>query len=91
MKKSLKIKIFGKVIGVNFRYYTKKKAGELGLGGYVYNSGDSSVMILAAGEKEKLKHLLDWCRQGPSRAVVDKIEFKWGDFNPKFINFDIKY
>jgi len=33
MEKNLKIKIFGRVQGVSFRYYTQQKARELGTSG----------------------------------------------------------
>ena len=74
MEKNLKIKIFGRVQGVSFRYYTQQKARELGIRGYVKNMPDGSVHIEATGEKDKMYQFVDFCRQGPSMARVDNLE-----------------
>ena len=43
MKKSIIIKVSGKVQNVGFRFYTKKTAKSLGVTGYVKNLPDASV------------------------------------------------
>lgn len=73
-QKQLKIKIFGDVQGVNFRYETLSEAQKLGLTGWVKNEADDTVGILAQGEEEKLKIFLNWCQKGPDYAKVEKIE-----------------
>ncbi len=74
MNKALVIQVFGRVQGVGFRYYTKKKAQELGIKGYVQNRPDGSVKIEAEGEDQKLEAFLHWCRQGPSWARVQEVK-----------------
>ncbi len=74
MEKSLQIKIFGRVQGVSFRYYTQNKARELGVRGYVKNMPDGSVYIEATGNADKMDHFVNLCRQGPSMARVDNLE-----------------
>ena len=91
MTKQLRIKIYGDVIGVNFRYYAKQKADELGLVGWVRNLPDGSVEILAQGEKEILEKLLEWAREGPKFAQVDNVEVSWGEPAAAFERFEIKY
>ncbi len=74
MKKAAIIKVYGRVQGVGFRYYTQKKANELGITGFVKNRPDGSVYIEAEGEEDKLELFIDWCEVGPSWAHVTKLE-----------------
>lgn len=86
MVKHFAINIRGKVQGVWFRQSTKQEAQKLGLSGTVRNMPDGSVEIRAAGEEEKLRELLGWCRNGPELSGVDTVEYKelppkaYGDF-----------
>ena len=70
MKKTASIKISGKVQGVGFRYYTKKKAEECSINGFVQNKADGSVYIEAHGEKIDVETFTDWCKKGPDWARV---------------------
>lgn len=79
MKKHLNIKIFGRVQGVFFRYTARKKAKELGIGGFVRNEEGGSVYIEAEGESENLEKFLEWSRRGSSLAKVERIEYKEGE------------
>ena len=72
--KAVIIKVFGKVQGVGFRFYTQKKAQELMLKGFVQNKADGSVYIEAEGNADKLELFILWCADGPSWAGVTKIE-----------------
>ena len=89
--KHLTLKIFGDVQGVNFRYYAKLKADELRLNGFVFNELDGAVRIEAEGIDEKLKEFLNWCRQGPRWARVDRAEFEYSDKLKNFKKFEIEY
>ena len=73
MKKSVHIKISGKVQGVFFRQSTKEKADELGITGWVRNCGDGSVELEANGKESAMKKFIEWCHHGPERAVVSKV------------------
>jgi len=84
MIEHLKIKIFGRVQGVFFRYEALKKAKELNIKGFVKNENDGSLYLEAEGEKENLKKFLKWCRRGPILARVEKIQF---EFNKEIKNF----
>ena len=72
--KHLKIIITGRVQGVWFRASAMEKAAELGLTGSVQNLPGGSLEIHAEGEQERLNQLLEWCKDGPKNAAVDKIE-----------------
>lgn len=87
MKKKIYIKVSGRVQGVYFRYYTSQEAQKLDLTGWVRNTEDGGVEIVAEGEESKLKKLLAWTYQGPSNARVKKVEFEWKDFEGDFEEF----
>ncbi len=74
MTKAAIIKVYGKVQGVGFRYYTNKKAVELNLCGYVQNKPDGSVYIEAEGDETNLLTFIDWCNIGPQWARVANVE-----------------
>lgn len=89
---SLTLKIHGKVQDVDFRYYTRKKARELGLSGHVKNEAGGTVTVYAEGEEVALKELADWCRIGPPVAKVEEVEEKWEEINEsRFRKFEIYY
>jgi len=90
MEKHLNIKIFGQVQGVSFRYYSLAKAGELGLAGFARNEPDGGIYLEAEGEEKNLKKFLDWCRQGPAWARVEKVEMKEGKMK-NYKDFEIRY
>ena len=52
---SIKFEVFGKVQGVWFRKYTKKKADELGIFGWCKNTSKGTVKGEATGETDKMK------------------------------------
>ncbi|GJM28457.1 MAG: acylphosphatase [Cyclobacteriaceae bacterium] len=73
------IRVDGRVQGVFFRASTLQKATSLGITGWVRNQPDGSVLISAQGEPEKLKQLIDWCKQGPEYATVTKLDYQESD------------
>ena len=74
MKKAVNIRVHGKVQNVGFRYYTRKTAAMCNVCGFVSNELDGSVYIEAEGEAGDLETFIDWCRQGPQWARVDRME-----------------
>ncbi|MBX3239340.1 MAG: acylphosphatase [Chitinophagaceae bacterium] len=68
-----KIQVTGKVQGVFFRGSTREQAEKLGVRGTAQNLRDGSVEIFAEGEAPAVQALIDWCRTGPPRAVVEKV------------------
>ena len=54
--KEVYIRIKGRVQGIGFRYWTVKKAQEIGgVSGWVHNAADGSVEVLMRGEKDKIE------------------------------------
>jgi acylphosphatase len=74
--KTISITVSGKVQGVFYRQSTKEKAVASGITGTVENLKNGDVHIVATGTEEQLAALTTWCHQGPSRAVVNKVEIK---------------
>lgn len=89
--KKLHLFISGFVQGVNFRYYTKKKADGLGLAGWVRNLPDGRVELQALGGKEKLAEFLSWCQKGPDFADIRHIEIRWEETDEEMRGFEIRY
>ncbi len=73
---SYRIRVYGKVQGVGFRYFTKLKANELGLLGWVKNEDDGSVLISVSGKKDQVETFIAWCHSGPDTSVVERLDYK---------------
>lgn len=78
METHLRIKVYGEVQGVSFRFYAAEKANELGLRGLVKNLPDGSVYIEAEGDPAPLQEFLMWCNTGPQGARVERTEVEPG-------------
>jgi len=91
MEKRIEVKVYGRVQGVFFRAYTEDVAKSLGVKGFVRNEPDGSVYIVAEGEEEKLKKLVEWCHKGSPGAMVKKVDVNWGTATGEFKNFTIRY
>ena len=71
--KRVSINIKGRVQGVAFRFYTKKKADKLGLKGNVRNLGDKSVQLIVVGKQEDIELMVAWCYRGSPASRVDEV------------------
>ena len=67
-------RVRGSVQGVGFRWWTNRKAVELGLRGAVTNLGDGSVEVHVAGAPEVIAALVRWLDQGPPGSRVRSVE-----------------
>jgi len=83
--------ISGLVQGVFFRANTRDRARSLGLKGWVKNRSDGKVEGLFEGEEGAVKSIIEFCKQGPSSAMVEKVEVKWEKYEGEYIDFTIKY
>jgi len=83
------IKISGDVQGVFFRANTKKLADSLNLVGFVKNTEDGKVEIIAEGKKQDLEILIEFCKKGPEGAKVEKVEIKYTSTKKEYEEFKI--
>lgn len=65
--------IKGRVQGVYYRASAKEAADKLGITGWVKNTPDGNVEILAQGSDEAIDKFIDWCKQGPEHAIVKEV------------------
>jgi acylphosphatase len=65
--------IQGRVQGVGFRWFVHREASELNLRGWVRNTEDGDVEVVAAGEDPDLAELRASLRQGPRGSRVDRL------------------
>ena len=65
--------IQGRVQGVGFRWFVHREASELELRGWVRNTEDGAVEVVAAGEAIDLDELRTSLHRGPRGARVDRI------------------
>ncbi len=83
--------VTGRVQGVFFRDFTRQKAQELGLTGYVRNLPNGAVEVLVEGERQAIQKLIGHLRQGPAHARVENISLNWEDYRGQEAQFSIKY
>lgn len=67
----------GRVQGVGFRWWTRSRALELGLTGYVANRIDGRVLVVAQGPREDCEELLRLLRSGATPGRVDNVIADW--------------
>ncbi|OWW00445.1 acylphosphatase [Rhizobium sp. R693] len=72
--KAVLVRISGRVQGVSFRVWTRARARELGLAGWVRNEGDGSVSALIAGPETAVSAMLKEFWKGPPGASVVAVE-----------------
>jgi acylphosphatase len=65
--------IQGRVQGVGFRWFVHREASELDLRGWVRNTEDGDVEVVASGPVEDLAELRESLRRGPRGARVDRL------------------
>lgn len=66
--------VHGHVQGVFFRDSCRREAEREGVAGWVRNQPDGSVAARFEGAGGAVERLVAWCRQGPPRARVDRVE-----------------
>jgi acylphosphatase len=72
--------IQGRVQGVGFRWFVHREASELNLRGWVRNTEEGDVEVVAAGEAADLDELRSSLKRGPRGSRVDRVaEHTLGD------------
>ncbi len=91
MIKCLEILLEGRVQGVGFRNFALSKAIRFNINGYVRNTVEGHLEIIACGEKENLDKFLSEIKKGPSFAFVSKIRINDYPEVENFKSFQIIY
>lgn len=86
--KQVHIYISGFVQGVGYREFVKKEARKLKLSGWVRNLADRRVEVIAQGDEETIKKLIEICKKGPFLSEVKNVSIEWEEVGEKFENFD---
>ncbi|MFY9397659.1 MAG: acylphosphatase [Desulfomonilia bacterium] len=89
--KALHARIHGIVQGVWFRASTREQAQMLGIAGWVRNTPDGAVEVHMQGDSRAVDRLLDWCRQGPPGARVDRVDTETVEPDERIQDFRIIY
>jgi acylphosphatase len=71
--------VHGYVQGVGFRWWTRSRALELGLTGYVTNLPDGRVQVVAQGPRERCQRLLDLLQSGNTPGALDNVVVDWSE------------
>lgn len=90
MTRKVNIVVSGRVQGVYFRAFTRRKAKQLGLVGRATNLADGRVEIIAQGNDEAIAQFITWCRKGPITARVDHIDINELPVNEALHSFEIR-
>jgi acylphosphatase len=88
--KRVQVVISGRVQGVAFRANCQRQANVLGVTGWVRNCWDGSVEALFEGSDQAVEAMLDWCRSGPSAAIVTGVAATEPESGPPYRSFYIR-
>jgi acylphosphatase len=73
-RRSVRVRLEGRVQGVGFRYWTERAASDLGLDGWVRNRRDGGVEAVFSGDADRVTEMLERAKQGPPSARVDFVK-----------------
>jgi acylphosphatase len=73
----VRLRIWGLVQGVGYRYFVRNRAMALGLRGYVKNRADGSVEVVAEGAMGTVTSFIEDVRVGPRYASVERVDLAW--------------
>ena len=71
--RAVRVRVTGRVQGVAYRAWTQDEAEALGLTGWVRNEPDGSVAGHFEGDPTAVEAMVDWCREGPGPARVQRV------------------
>ena len=74
------VRVRGRVQGVFFRASCVERARALRLAGWVRNTLDGGVDAEFQGDDGAVAAMIAWCREGPTLAVVERVEVR--DIDP---------
>jgi acylphosphatase len=89
MKRTVRVRIAGRVQGVGYRLWTECEASELALDGWVRNRRDGTVEAVFSGSATAVAEMLRRCEMGPPGAQVARVEIV-GEEGGTFHGFEVR-
>lgn len=80
----------GHVQGVGFRYFVLNCAQQLNLTGWVRNTHEGNVEVVAEGDRADLDELLEMLKRGPRISFVSRVRENWEPARGEFRLFDVR-
>lgn len=80
----------GMVQGVGFRWFVVRAADRFGLTGWVANDADGSLRVVAEGPAPGIGRLLELLQEGPSGALVERVDEERSAPTGEFARFEIR-
>lgn len=79
----------GKVQGVAYRAFVQDSATELGLVGFVKNTRDGTVEVVAQGIIDILKDFVEYLHEGSSLSQVESVSVDWVSVKVTYDEFSV--
>jgi acylphosphatase len=89
-RKRLEAIVHGRVQGVGFRWFVRSNAARLGLVGWTSNEPSGGVRVVVEGDADAVDKMAAQLRQGPSGAVVDRVDAQTPPATGEFSAFEIR-
>ncbi len=90
-KSAAEIVVQGRVQGVGYRAFVQRKAGQLGLAGYVMNLRNGSVRVRVEGSRQSIEEFVRGLEKGPPLARVEEVALTWRPPTGRFTSFGVRY
>lgn len=82
--------VSGRVQGVGYRFFVRRRAQRLGRSGWVLNRLDGTVALEAEGQRDALEELALSLQQGPDDAVVQDVQIAWSQEQGWVHEFEVR-
>jgi acylphosphatase len=82
--------VTGRVQGVGFRAHVDYRARQIGVQGWVRNTGPAGVEAVAEGDPGKLALFVEAMKQGPAGARVMDSSVEWEGATGEFATFAVR-
>ncbi len=86
----LHVMIKGRVQGVGFRAFVLEQAFRLNLTGWVRNTWDGNVEVLAEGDRSALDSFYSLLNPGPRGSIVESLNPEWSNSTGEFTIFRVE-
>jgi acylphosphatase len=91
LMRAIRAIVHGRVQGVFFRVYTRDKAHQLNLAGWVRNNRDGTVECHAQGPDDGITDFIEFLHSGSPSSRVDDVIVVDEQYDPNLRDFEITY